>query len=83
MNTLFAAWPRAVWTRTGYSAPAPGQVTRLGPILNSPYHGRLFFAGEHTSTAFFGHMEGALQSGMLAALRILREEGVPSAFAEV
>ncbi|MDB4897084.1 MAG: hypothetical protein JWN15_3346, partial [Firmicutes bacterium] len=83
LNTLFAAWPRAPWTRTGYSAPAPGQVTTIGPVLNSAHHGRLFFAGEHVSTAFFGHMEGALQSGLLAALRILRQEGVPSAFADI
>jgi len=51
----------------GYSCPAPGQVTTVGPFLNEPWQKRLFFAGEHTSMAFFGYMEGALQAGVRAA----------------
>ncbi|WP_370129666.1 FAD-dependent oxidoreductase [Bradyrhizobium ottawaense] len=52
-------WPTERWTRAGYSCPAPGEVTRIGPFLNRPFHGRLVFAGEHCCLPFFGYMEGA------------------------
>src|SRR5262249_30700291 len=29
----FMAWPEDPWTRAGYSFPAPGEVTRAGPLL--------------------------------------------------
>ena len=63
----FVAWPLEPWTRTGYSSFAPGEVCRAGPLLTAPYHERLYFAGEHTCPAFYGYMEGALQSGLAAA----------------
>jgi monoamine oxidase len=63
----FVAWPLEKWTRTGYSSFAPGEVCRAGPLLAAPYHERLYFAGEHTCPAFYGYMEGALQSGLAAA----------------
>ena len=68
----FIAWPRDEWTAGGYCCPAPGEVCTAGPLLNQPFHDRLFFAGEHTCPAFYGYMEGALQSGKLAAARILQ-----------
>jgi len=40
---------------------------------------RLAFAGEHTNMAMFGYMEGALQSGFLAAVRIQEAAGVAPA----
>ena len=43
--------------------------------------GRLLFAGEHTCMAFFGYMEGALESGLHAALLIAQREKVPQAVA--
>jgi monoamine oxidase len=63
----FVAWPLEQWTRTGYSSFAPGEVCRAGPLLTAPYRERLYFAGEHTCPAFYGYMEGALQSGLAAA----------------
>ena len=33
-------------------------------------HGRLFFAGEHTSIRWQGYMNGALESGLRAAAEI-------------
>ena len=60
---------RASWTgrairgrKASYSFPAPGQVTTQGPTLRQGI-GRLHFAGEYTSYAFMGYMEGALESG--------------------
>lgn len=68
----FMAWPRDEWTAAGYSCPAPGEVCRAGPLLAKGFENRLFFAGEHTCFAYFGYMEGALQSGKTAAAAIIR-----------
>jgi monoamine oxidase len=68
----FMAWPLEPWTGGGYSSPAPGEVCTAGKRLSEPFHDRLFFAGEHTCPAYYGYMEGALQSGKTAAARILR-----------
>ncbi|MGW5192752.1 FAD-dependent oxidoreductase [Kribbella sp. NPDC004138] len=70
-KTLFADWPSEPWIRTGYSIPAPGEVTTIAPRLAKPFQGRLFFAGEQASPGFYGYMEGALTSGVLAAYRIV------------
>jgi monoamine oxidase len=68
----FIDWPNDQWTAAGYSCPEPGQVCRAGPLLYKAFQKRLFFAGEHTCFAYFGYMEGALQSGRRAARAILR-----------
>jgi monoamine oxidase len=72
----FICWPSERWTKAGYSCPAPGEVTGIGPFLNRPFHDRLVFAGEHCCLPFFGYMEGALQSGLAAASAIVRNEGL-------
>ena len=46
-----------------------GQYTRFSGVEALPA-GNLHFAGEHTSTAFQGYMEGAVQSGYRAAAEI-------------
>ena len=72
----FMNWPAEMWTGGGYSFPAPGQVTKVGPILHAGL-GRLHFAGEHASYKFVGYMEGALNSGAAVARRIAaRDAGV-------
>lgn len=71
---LFVDWPGMPRVRGSYSFPAPGQVTAFGPTLT---HGikddlaPLLFAGEHTSYAFPGYMEGALASGVRAAKALM------------
>ena len=71
----FMDWPGDMWTGAGYSFPAPGQITKAGPLLRAGV-GRLHFAGEHTSFKFVGYMEGALNSGVSVAKRIaLRDAG--------
>ena len=67
-------WPADPWTLGGYSFPAPGEVTRLGPLYRAG-HGRLHFSGEHTSHAFVGYMEGALSSGVALARRLAVRDG--------
>jgi len=71
----FMDWPSDEWTMAGYSFPAPGQITRMGPLLHKGM-GRLHFAGEHTSYKFVGYMEGALNSGATIAKRIATRDGV-------
>lgn len=66
----FMSWLDEKWTLGGYACPAPGEVTKIGPFLNRMYRHRLAFAGEHSCLAFFGYMEGALQSGFLSAMRV-------------
>jgi monoamine oxidase len=72
LDTEFVAWPRDEWTAGGYSCPAPGEVFRAGQLLSKPFHKRMFFAGEHTCPAYYGYMEGALNSGKAAAAKILK-----------
>lgn len=69
-------WPHMKYIETGYSYAALKQVTTVGELLYYPvkeYDNRLIFAGEHTSADFYGFMEGALQSGLRAALQIIMQ----------
>ena len=64
----FSNWPEAAFIKTGYWSPLPKEIFRVSEKLTKPLlDGRFFFAGEHTDTAFFGYMEGALRSGERAA----------------
>jgi monoamine oxidase len=69
----FMNWPNELWTNGGYSFPAPGEVTTIGPLLEGGI-GRLHFAGEHACYKFVGYMEGALNSGVSVAHRLVRRE---------
>lgn len=73
----FMDWPGEQWTGAGYSFPAPGQVTTVGPVLaKAAAGGRLHFAGEHCCYKFVGYMEGALSSGVSVAARLAKRDGV-------
>ena len=74
---IFMDWPADPWTRCGYSCPAPGQVMGAARLLAGMWADRVAFAGEHTVMAMFGYMEGALQSGLLAAGRIFHAAQQP------
>lgn len=77
IKARFMDWPSEPWTGAGYSFPAPGQITTIGPILRQGL-GNLHFAGEHTCYAFVGYMEGALSSGIGLAKRLAkRDELIP------
>jgi monoamine oxidase len=76
LGARFMDWPGETWTQAGYSFPAPGQVTAMGPLVHAGVGGRLHFAGEHASYAFVGYMEGALNSGAAVAKRIAKRDGV-------
>ena len=73
----FVDWPNTPFILTGYGVPGPGEVTTISPRQLEPHRRRIWFAGEQTSTGFFGYMEGALQSGARAALDIVRRWASP------
>jgi monoamine oxidase len=68
-------WPEDPFARASYCFPAPGDISRWGPIFEKGV-GNLHFAGEHTSYDFIGYMEGALQSGIRVAHRLAERDGV-------
>jgi monoamine oxidase len=70
VHTEFVPWPTKPYIDGGYSCPGLGQVTGTVRLLNQVYQGCIAFAGEHTSPGFFGYMEGALESGVHAVLRL-------------
>ena len=70
VDTRFMNWPSDPWTGQGYCFPAPGEITRIGPIFQRGL-GRIHFAGEHTCYKFVGYMEGGLNSGVAAAKRLV------------
>jgi len=72
--TEFENWPHRVGM--GYSCPAPGDVTTTQKSYADLIAGRIAVAGEHTSPPWFGYMEGALQSGLVAAVRVAQQAGI-------
>lgn len=79
----FTAWSTDPLTRGAYANFAPGQLTRFGHLLwqedaAHPHAGaRLLFAGEHLSDSFGGYMNGAAQTGRLAAAALLGRQLAP------
>lgn len=69
-DTAFVSWPDKKWIRCGYSCLAPREAANARRVT-LPFRERIAFAGEHTCPAFYGYMEGALESGLLAADCIL------------
>ena len=67
-------WPKRMGM--GYSCPAIGEVTTTQKAYTDLIAGRIAVAGEHTSPAWFGFMEGALESGLVAMARIATNAGV-------
>jgi monoamine oxidase len=72
----FMNWPQEEWTRGSYYFPGLGEVTKWGPYWRAGFGNWLHFAGEHTSYAFMGYMEGALSSGYRLARRLAVRDGL-------
>jgi monoamine oxidase len=62
-------WESEPWSRGGYAYFDPGFDVTLRGWLARPC-GPLFFAGEHTSLAGQGYMNGAVESGRRAAAEV-------------
>lgn len=63
-------WEKNVFSRAGYSSFKVGQWSAFAGV-EGEREGNVFFAGEHTSLEFQGFMNGAIQTGRLAAESIL------------
>jgi monoamine oxidase len=63
------SWDADPWARGGYAYVDSGFQPALRAWLARPF-GRIFFAGEHTSTKWRGYMNGAVESGRRAAAEI-------------
>jgi monoamine oxidase len=63
-------WRSDPHTRGSYSFPALGQSLDDFDILAEPVGGRVLFAGEATSRAYFGTLHGALLSARREAARL-------------
>lgn len=76
-------WPTHNYARGSYACWQPGQYTGFMQdyvYIEGEYEqefavGNLIFAGEHTSDEYQGYMEGAAQSGCLAANAVLSRLG--------
>ena len=67
MAALVSRWGSDPWTLGAWSSIRPGGDPAARQILAEPVGGRLFFAGEATSTDAPGTLEGAYRSGRRAA----------------
>ncbi len=70
-------WPSAPFARGSYACYAPGQWNLHGVEGATEGDGTLFFCGEHTSLDRGGFMEGAAETGDLAAAALLATLGLP------
>jgi len=73
-DTLRSAWTTDPFSQGAYTRFAPGQVTAFANVFytetHAPVVGNLAFAGEHLSAESWGYMNGALETGRLAARAI-------------
>jgi monoamine oxidase len=72
------SWEDDPWSRGAYAVFGPTFDPRDRHLLNRT-HGRVAFAGEHTSERWQGFMNGAVESGARAATEILALEAVAAA----
>jgi monoamine oxidase len=62
-------WEEDQWAGGGYAVFGPHYDPGLREWLARP-HGRILFAGEHTSLRWQGYMNGAIESGLRAAAEV-------------
>ena len=67
-------WEADQWARGGYAYFDARYDSPLRTWLSRPA-GRIFFAGEHTSTRWQGYMNGAVESGRRAAAEVAATHG--------
>jgi monoamine oxidase len=71
-----STWSHDRFARGSYSYARPG-CFGLRAVLAAPVDGRLFFAGEATSSGFFSTTHGAHETGLRAAAEVTRSLKVP------
>jgi monoamine oxidase len=78
---LLSSWHTHDWLADPYAGGAysyvPAGALDAPERMNQPVEDTLYFAGEHTDvTGHWGTVHAALQSGTLAAERLLRSVGL-------
>lgn len=68
VNVKFC-WAANPYSKAGYSSFKPGQWSTLAGWEGVPV-GNIYFAGEHVSREFQGYMNGAAQTGRIAAEQV-------------
>jgi monoamine oxidase len=68
-------WDRHPWSRGSYSLLKPLQYAGFHGIGWEP-EGSVCFAGEHTSEASSGYMNGAVETSQRAAAEVLASLGI-------
>ena len=71
-HVVRTAWSDDPFTRGAYTYVAVGADHADVDLLGEPVGERLLFAGEHTTSARTGYADGAMDSGLREAARILR-----------
>ena len=69
LHSHHVTWEHDSWAQGGYAYFDPSFDPVWRPWLARP-HGRLLFAGEHTSIKWQGYMNGAVESGLRAAAEV-------------
>lgn len=69
------AWDRNPWSLGSYALVKPGQYTAFYGV-EGERAGHVYFAGEQTSLASQGYLDGAVESGQRAAAEVLASLGV-------
>ncbi|MBW4360838.1 flavin monoamine oxidase family protein [Flavobacterium taihuense] len=66
---VFACWSSYPFVKASYTCPKPGQWNKAMLYTSEPV-GNVYFAGEHCSVDYQGFMNGAAETGRLAAEQI-------------
>jgi monoamine oxidase len=69
-------WASDPWVKGSYAAFLPGQYTRFYGAMGAA-EANAHFAGEHTSVASQGYLDGAVETGDRAAVEVLSALGKP------
>lgn len=69
-KTWAALWPNNPYSLGSYACCKPGQYTSLAAYAAVPV-GEIYFAGEHCSFKYLGFMNGAAETGRMAAGEII------------
>ncbi len=68
---VVTGWADDPYAAGSYTHVPPGSTNADLDLLGVPVAGRLLFAGEHTSSARVGYVDGAMTSGIREAKRLL------------
>jgi len=69
---VFACWSSYPFVKASYTCPKPGQWNSAMLHTSEPI-GDVYFAGEHCSVDYQGYMNGAAETGRIAAEQIIEK----------